>query len=123
LGGIIVIHNLAEDRKSKFRLKHFDLDERDMRMLKMICDGRTSLYISYNLPTSKKNVDLLRTKLMRKLNVHSANELIRTAILYKLYTPRTNAEIEQELIDEQNAALERRLHNLKQNSMRNLEDD
>jgi DNA-binding NarL/FixJ family response regulator len=116
-------HHNAENQKRKTRSEHYQLDERDLMILKMICDGRTSQYISDNVPTSKKNVDLIRTKLMKKLMVQSANELIRVAILNGFYAPRTNAEIEQENIDAHHAALERRLSKLKQNALRNEDDE
>ena len=63
----------------------------------MICDGRKSLYISEKVNTSKKNIDYIRTKLMQKFNVSTSNELMRVAILYGFYKPRTNFEIENDL--------------------------
>lgn len=58
---------------------------------------------------------------MKKLDVKSANELIRVAILNGFYTPRTDIEIEQELVEDKNAAIERKLKKLTENNLRNLE--
>ena len=57
---------------------------------------------------------------MKKMEVSSANELIRMAILNKLYTPRSNKEIILELEDEKNESMERRLKNLRENSVKIL---
>jgi DNA-binding NarL/FixJ family response regulator len=34
-----VINSIATDRKVKSRMKHLDLDERDLKIIRMICDG------------------------------------------------------------------------------------
>lgn len=92
-----MINNLAEERKSKTRIEQLKLNERELIILKLICDGRKSLYISEKVNTSKKNIDYIRTKLMQKFNVSTSNELMRVAILYGFYKPRTNFEIENDL--------------------------
>ncbi len=90
-------NKLAEENKSIDKRVQLKLNERELIILKLICDGRKSLYISEKLNTSKKNIDYLRTKLMRKFQVSSSNELMRVAILYGFYKPRTNFEIENDL--------------------------
>jgi len=115
-----LIHNFAQTRKCNSRADYLSLSQRDLKLLKLICDGFSSSEIADLLSTSKKNVDLLRTKLMKKMKVSSANELIRMAILNKLYTPRSNNEIILELEDEKNESLERRLKNLRENSVKIL---
>lgn len=115
-----MIQNISTQRQMINRKRYFDLTERDLKIIKLICDGRSSDFISNQLSTSKKNVDLMRTKIMKKLNVKSANELIRSAILQGFYTPRTDKEIEKEYIDEKNASLERRMKKLTENNLKNL---
>jgi hypothetical protein len=59
---------------------------------------------------------------MQKLNVSSANELIRVAILHGFYTPRTNIEIENELQNELKLNSERRLNQFKQHGFKSNEN-
>jgi len=91
-----VINSIATDRKVKNRMKHLDLDERDLKIIRMICDGVKGQEIADAVFTSKKNLDLIRTKLMKKFNVTTANELIRLSIINGFYIPRSNEEIERE---------------------------
>ncbi|MEN9915153.1 MAG: Oxygen regulatory protein NreC [Bacteroidota bacterium] len=117
-----LIHNLAENRKNSFKMGLLKLSERDIKILKLICDGKTSFYISEYVSTSKKNIDLIRSKLLTKFNVSSANELIRVAILNGFYKPRTNSEIEQEHIEDINAKTDRRLNKLRQNNSNKMKN-
>ena len=91
-----IINSVATERKVKTRMKHLDLDERDLKIIRMICDGVKGQEIADAVFTSKKNLDLLRTIIMKKFNVKSANELIRLSIINGFYTPRSNEEIELE---------------------------
>lgn len=91
-----VINSIATDRKVKSRMKHLELDERDLKIIRLICDGVKGQEIADAVFTSKKNLDLLRTIIMKKLNVKSANELIRVSIINGFYSPRSNEEIELE---------------------------
>jgi DNA-binding NarL/FixJ family response regulator len=94
-----ILNSIASDRKIKTRMKHLDLDERDLKIIRMICDGVKGQEIADAIFTSKKNLDLLRTKLMKKFDVTSANELIRLSIINGFYTPRSNEEIALEKED------------------------
>jgi DNA-binding NarL/FixJ family response regulator len=94
-----IINSIATERKVKTRMKHLDLDERDLKIIRMICDGVKGQEIADAVFTSKKNLDLLRTIIMKKFNVKSANELIRLSIINGFYTPRSNEEIELEKED------------------------
>jgi DNA-binding NarL/FixJ family response regulator len=94
-----IINSIATERKVKTRMKHLDLDERDLKIIRMICDGVKGKEIADAVFTSKKNLDLLRTIIMKKFNVKSANELIRLSIINGFYTPRSNEEIELEKED------------------------
>ena len=115
-----VLSNLAESRKAKTRAEFFNLSERDLKLIKLICDGFSTKEITNLLPGSRKNIDLLRTKLMKKLSVNSANELIRVSILNNLYKPRTNQEIISEIKDETIASFERSIFKLKENHIKNF---
>ena len=117
-----LIHNLAENRKNSIKMELLKLSERDIKILKLICDGKTSVYISEHVATSKKNIDLIRSKLMTKFDVSSSNELIRVAILNGFYKPRTNSEIEQEHIEDINAKTDRRLNKLRQNNSNKMKN-
>lgn len=90
----------------------FELDERQMKLLQLICDGFTSKQIGELLATSKKNIDRLRTQLMKKFEVSTGNELIRVAILYGFYKPRSNQQISTELQSQEEEALKRRMARL-----------
>jgi two-component system response regulator DegU len=114
-----VLNDISSKSKLSLRKNQFNLTDRELVVIKMICDGRSSDFISKQLPTSKKNVDFIRTKIMKKLNIKSANQLMRIAILNGFYSPRTDLEIEQEIIDEQYAASIRRMNKLNENNSKN----
>ena len=90
----------------------FELNERQIKLLHLICDGFTSMQISDQMATSKKNIDRMRTQLMKKFDVSSGNELIRVAILYGLYKPRSNQQISTELQNQELESQKRRLARL-----------
>lgn len=90
----------------------FELNERQTKLLHLICDGFTSMQISDQMATSKKNIDRMRTQLMKKFDVSSGNELIRVAILYGLYKPRSNQQISTELQNQELESQKRRLARL-----------
>ncbi len=94
-----ILNSVATERKTLSRLKHLELSNRDLAILRLICDGKHSKEIAEAVFTSKKNLDLIRTNLMKKFNVKSANELIRLCIINGLYVPRSNYEIEKEKDD------------------------
>lgn len=96
----------------RFTKAPFELDERQMKLLQLICDGFTSKQIGELLATSKKNIDRLRTQLMKKFEVSTGNELIRVAILYGFYKPRSNQQISTELQSQEEEALKRRMARL-----------
>ncbi len=95
----VIMSSMKEDRRVHNIVRDNGLTERDLKVLRLVCDGFTSKDIGEKIFTSKKNVDLIRTQLMRKLKVSSANELIRESIVMGLYKPRSNAEIKLELED------------------------
>jgi DNA-binding NarL/FixJ family response regulator len=91
-----IINSVASERKTQNRMKQLNLSERELKVLRLICDGHTSQNIADIILTSKKNLDLIRTQIMKKFKVTSANELIRVSIINGLYTPRSNEEIKME---------------------------
>lgn len=93
-------------------VRPFELDERQAKLLQLICDGFTSKQIGEFMATSKKNIDRLRTQLMKKFEVSTGNELIRVAILYGFYKPRSNQQISTELQSQEEEALKRRMARL-----------
>jgi two-component system, NarL family, response regulator DegU len=94
-----ILNAVAYERKTQSRMKHLDLTERDLKVLRLICDGKKGQEIADSVFTSKKNLDLIRTNLMKKFKVTSANELIRLCIIHGLYKPRSNEQIEKEKED------------------------
>lgn len=111
-----IINSVASERKTQNRLKQLNLDQRELKILQLICDGCTGQEIADAVFTSKKNLDLIRTKIMKKFNVKTANELIRLCIIHGIYAPRTNEEIELEKQDLLLAKKLRKENNLKQNN-------
>lgn len=114
-----VLNDISSKRKLTAQKNQFNLSDRDLIVIKMICDGRSSDYIAKQLATSKKNIDLVRTKIMKKFNVKTAIQLFRSVILHGFYTPRTDMEIEQEIINDINEANERRIKKRHENNLKN----
>lgn len=56
------------------------LSEREIEILKLISQGKTNRRIAEELGISIKTVDTHRTRLMKKLKLHNAAELIRHAL-------------------------------------------
>ena len=87
--------------------------DRDLRVLHYLCDGLTSKEIGDRISTSKKTVDLIRTRLLKAYQVKTSNELMRLSILDGFYTPRTNEEIQAEIEASEIEKLERRMQRLR----------
>ena len=56
-----------------------DISEREQQVLHFVAEGLTNRRIAAQLQVSIKTVETYRSRLMKKLNVHSAPELIRVA--------------------------------------------
>lgn len=56
-----------------------DISEREQHVLRCIADGMTNKRTAAELQISVKTVETYRSRLMKKLNVHSAAELVRVA--------------------------------------------
>ncbi|NLW85306.1 MAG: response regulator transcription factor [Planctomycetes bacterium] len=63
----------AEDRYDSLTI-------RERQVLQMVAEGRTNRQIAHHLRLAVKTVDTHRTRLMRKLDIHNVNELVRYAL-------------------------------------------
>ncbi len=63
------------------------LTQRERQVLQLIATGNTTRAIAATLGLSAKTVESHRSRIMHKLHVHRAAELIRYAIRRKLITP------------------------------------
>lgn len=63
------------------------LTDRERQVLLMVASGNTTRDIAKSLGLSSKTVESHRSRIMRKLHVHRAAELIRYAIRRQLITP------------------------------------
>jgi DNA-binding NarL/FixJ family response regulator len=74
----------------------FHFDEREITVLKLICDGKTSEDVAERINLSKKSVDAIRSDLLKRIGAKTTYELIRKSILLGLYKARTDQEIDEE---------------------------
>ena len=63
------------------------LTERELQVLRLVAEGRTSKEVAAALGMSVKTAESHRGSVMRKLEVHKASELVRLAIREGLITP------------------------------------
>lgn len=95
-------------------LIRFNLNARELVILKMICDGKTSDFIANKLNLSKKSIDGIRSELLKKCGAKNPTELLRKSILNGLYQARTDDQIlAEEKLDELNK-IERKKTRLKE---------
>jgi two-component system invasion response regulator UvrY len=94
-------------------LVRFNLNARDLVILKMICDGKTSDHIANKLNLSKKSIDGIRSELLKKCGAKNPTELLRKSILNGLYIARTDDQIQEEERLEENQKLERKKNRFK----------
>lgn len=90
---------------------HFS--ERDVQIIRFICDGLTSKEIGDRLSLARKTIENDRLRILRAYDVKSSNELIRLSILDGLYKPRTNQEILDEIQEKKEASKLRRFSRYK----------
>ena len=81
----------TQDKKEKLLL-----DEREKKVLELICDGLLSNEIADRIPCSKKLVDLIRSRIMKMLEVTNIASLVRKSILNGFYIPKTDEQIMSE---------------------------
>lgn len=95
------------------KLVQFNLNARELVILKMICDGKTSDFIANKLNLSKKSIDGIRSELLKKCGAKNPTELLRKSILNGLYIARTDDQIQEEERLEENQKLERKKNRFK----------
>jgi len=86
----------------------FRLSSREMLVLRMICDGKTSDQIAERMCLSKKSIDAIRSDLLKVLGAKNPTELVRKSIVLGLYKARTDEQINEE---EKEAAVKRKSSN------------
>jgi DNA-binding NarL/FixJ family response regulator len=106
----LLYNQLHKKTESKHNPKGFT--DRELAIIRFICDGLTSKEIGSRLSLAKKTIDNARINILKAYDVKSANELIRLCILDDIYTPRTNKEIIDELEDHKQAVYLRRITRL-----------
>lgn len=75
---------LASQLKSEVtrfaEVKRKDLTKRELEILKLICEGKSSKEIAVSLFVSKRTIDTFRDKIMKKTGVKNVLQLLRYAI-------------------------------------------
>ena len=69
-----------------------DLTQRQVEILQLIAEGRTSKEIAHILEISTKTVDFHRARIMARLGAHSTAEMVRTAVEQNLI-PASTTEV------------------------------
>ena len=87
---------IDQDLKYHDNTLRFHFDEREITVLKLICDGKTSEDVAERINLSKKSVDAIRSDLLKRIGAKTTYELIRKSILLGLYKARTDQEIDEE---------------------------
>jgi DNA-binding NarL/FixJ family response regulator len=86
----------------------FKLNQREINILTMICDGKTSYQMSEKLNLSRKSIDAIRSNLSKRIGANNPAEFVRKSILLGLYIIRTDEQIEQEESLEKHRKMERK---------------
>ncbi|MBC8507711.1 MAG: response regulator transcription factor [Anaerolineales bacterium] len=79
----LIQHPMSEDSRKTNPESHPDLDvlsDRERQVLEMVADGLSTPRIAEELEISPKTVSRHRERIMNKLNLHSATELVKFAI-------------------------------------------
>ena len=91
-----IISKAIQKLRSQEKKEKLLLDEREEKVLELICDGLLSNEIADRIPCSKKLVDLIRSRIMKKLEVTNIASLVRKSILNGFYIPKTDEQIMSE---------------------------
>jgi len=76
------IYNEFDSIKTIDELNFDDITFREEQILELLSKGFGSREMAESLNLSKKTVDFYRSSLMKKLNLNTSTELLRTAIKY-----------------------------------------
>jgi DNA-binding NarL/FixJ family response regulator len=71
-----VLERIGRNREDPYE----NLTSRERQVLQLIAEGKTNRRIADELGTAVKTVDTHRTRLMRKLNLHNVNAVIKYAL-------------------------------------------
>ncbi|NBW72420.1 MAG: DNA-binding response regulator [Flavobacteriia bacterium] len=104
---------IFEEMKEPNKTNPHQFTERDVQIIRFICDGLTSKEIGVRLCLARKTIENDRLRILRAYDIKSSNELIRLSILDGLYKPRTNQEILNELQQKKEASQLRRFSRYK----------
>jgi len=80
----------SNDVNLDFRLS---FDTKELEMIQLICDGRTSEEMAKMLHLTKKAIDARRAELLKRLDAKNPVDFVRKCMLHALYKPRTDEEI------------------------------
>jgi DNA-binding CsgD family transcriptional regulator len=83
---------------------------KELEMIQMICDGRTSEEMADLLHLSKKAIDARRADLLKRLEAKNPVDFVRKCMLLALYKPRTDEEI---LKSDEAREMERKMRRIK----------
>lgn len=87
LSGTHVVDSIASAAQVQFGEGQPRLSKRELQVLELISQGNTNLMISEKLGISPKTVARHRERIMDRLNLHSAAELVKYAIRSGLVRP------------------------------------
>lgn len=107
-----------QELSKKENILRYQISSRDLLILKLICDGKTSEEVAERMNLSKKSIDSIRSELLKKIGAKNPAELVRKSLLQGLYKARTDEEIEEEEIQ-----IEQEKQNRRNNRLRNLSSD
>lgn len=83
VAALLVDEYVQEDQESAVKER---LTKREMEVIRMLADGKTSKEIALITETSAKTVDACRRRIMQKLSINSVAELVKYAIREGLTT-------------------------------------
>jgi len=109
----VIFNQLHHPVKDEQNENPHGFTDREILIIKYICDGFTSKEIGDRLSLARKTIENARLNILKVYNVNSSNELIRLSILDGIYQPRTNQEILDELKQQDEAVLLRRISRYK----------
>ena len=76
-----------KNKKKEQAIINFNLSEREMIVIKLICSGSKSEEIAKRLGITKKSIDAIRSKLFKALNAKTPADFARLCIENGLYQP------------------------------------
>lgn len=80
----ILTKNLAVQMSKRKNEKKFRITERELELIQLICEGKSSKEIAAGLFISVKTVEAHRNNIYNKLNVHNSVQLVRRALKLNL---------------------------------------